>query len=82
MHQWKRIGGHRGWRIQLTYTTGGDEKVEIFDLVIILTQPRLSASTQRIAKQLAVHVDETDFMGSCGKTVKTDHEGILLVKGI
>jgi hypothetical protein len=68
--------------IQLKYAIEGHEQVETFDLVVIATEPKLSANMIRIAKQLDIPVEETDFMGSFGKTVKTDCEDVLLVTGI
>jgi heterodisulfide reductase subunit A-like polyferredoxin len=68
--------------IQLKYAIEGDEQVETFDLIVILTEPQLSPGTIRIAKQLGIPVEATDFMGSFGKTHKTDCEDVLLVTGL
>ena len=68
--------------IEVKYETGGSEKAETFDLVVLLTQPQLPPSVEEAAKQLGVQVSYASFLDKPGDMVETDKPGVVLAQNV
>ena len=68
--------------IELRYEEGGNEKAEIFDLLVLLTQPRLPPSIEDAAKMAGVEVTYAGFLGKAGEMVETEKTGVFLARNV
>lgn len=67
-------------RIKLTFATNGDKTSKVFDLVVLITQPQLSAEVKRISKDLGLSLSYASFLpgGEGSVLLGTDNESIKL----
>jgi len=68
--------------IELRYEQGGNEKAEIFDLLVLLTQPQLPPNIKNAAKMVGVEIDYTGFLGKAGEMVETEKAGVFLAQNV
>ncbi|NVM22335.1 MAG: hypothetical protein HWN68_11215 [Desulfobacterales bacterium] len=50
--------------IQVKYETGGSEKTDVFELLVLLTLPQLPSHIAEAARQLGIEVDYAGFLGN------------------
>ncbi len=68
--------------VELRYEGGGSEKAEIFDLLVLLTQPQLPPGIEDAAKMVGVEVDYAGFLGKAGEMVETEKAGVFLAQNV
>ncbi|MBW1959668.1 MAG: hypothetical protein JRI63_14280, partial [Deltaproteobacteria bacterium] len=68
--------------IEVKYEANGSEKIETFDLVVLLTQPQLPPSIEDAAKMVGVEVNYASFLGKPGELVETDKPGAVLAQNV
>ncbi len=68
--------------IEVRYEADGSEKSDIFDLLVLLTQPQLPPSIEETAKQLGVEVSYASFLDTPGEIVETDRPGVVLAQNL
>jgi heterodisulfide reductase subunit A-like polyferredoxin len=66
--------------VEVKYGANGKEKTELFDLVVLLSQPQLPSDIAEAARQLGVEVDYGSFLGNPGHVVETDVPGVTLAR--
>ena len=66
--------------IEVKYETNGTEKTELFDLVVLLSEPQLPPDIAEAGRQLGVEVDYSSFLGNPGHVVETDVPGVTLAR--
>lgn len=68
--------------IEVVYEADGSQKSDIFDLVVLLTQPVLPPAIEDAARQLGVEADYADFLENPGEMVETGSPGVVLVHNL
>jgi heterodisulfide reductase subunit A-like polyferredoxin len=65
--------------LKLTVTTGGTERTEAFDLIVLLTQPQISKEVKDLSKSLGLSLGYANFLGEGAVgLIGTDKEMVSL----